>query len=103
MIIAKANLRIILYFDVLISNKTIRVNLEYKIHLKNVYLRILNKNTLHIKAHKYFTLNDAKKLLIEKDKWIKKHLENSWTSTLNHNKWMYCSDFYSYYHDLNMF
>ena len=76
MIIAKANLRIILYFDVLISNKTIRVNLEYKIHLKNVYLRILNKNTLHIKAHKYFTLNDAKKLLIDKDKWIKKHLEN---------------------------
>ena len=76
MIIAKANLRIILYFDVLISNKTIRVNLEYKRHLKNVYLRILNKNTLHIKAHKYFTLNDAKKLLIDKDKWIKKHLEN---------------------------
>jgi len=90
--IAKANLRIILNFDILIHNKKIRVHIEYKKSLKNVYLRIINNKTLQIKANEYFSLRDAKNFVKSKEKWIQKHLSKSLKNALQNNEFYFLGE-----------
>lgn len=74
LILSKNYLREILKFVVTINSNKIDVELIKKKNIKHCYLRILKKDFIQIKANNYFTLNDAKELLKNKESWLKKNI-----------------------------
>jgi len=59
-----------LSFQIEINKKIITVKLENKKNIKHCYLRVLNSDTLQIRANIYFTIYDAKELINRKIEWI---------------------------------
>jgi predicted metal-dependent hydrolase len=61
------------FFEINLNNTILNVELENKKHIKHCYLRVLKKDLIQIRANRYFTIGDAKDLIIRKKEWI---LEN---------------------------
>ena len=80
-------------FELDIDCQTLIVKLENKKNIKHCYLRVLDRNTVHIKANIYFTKNDAKNLIYKKIDWIKEGLEKyKAKSLLNENEFLYMGE-----------
>ena len=58
-------------FQIEINQKLVTVKLEKKRNIKHVYLRILNPNLIQIKTNIYYTLSDARDLVLKKIDWIR--------------------------------
>lgn len=76
-------------FQINIDSSVVTVELLNKRHVKHCYLRILDKNTVQIKANIYFTINDAKQLINKKLSWIEKHIKNLEDKSLEDNEFLY--------------
>ena len=64
-------------FEVLINNKIIFVEIVHKRRIKHCYLAIKSAQNLQIRAHKSYTINDAKKLIKNKENWLLKHINST--------------------------
>jgi predicted metal-dependent hydrolase len=65
------------------------VNLENKKHIKHCYLRIINNKEVQIRANIYFSIEDAKELLLRKKAWILTSLEQSSKNILKDDEFLY--------------
>ncbi len=80
-------------FELDIDCQTLTVKLENKKNIKHCYLRVLDSNTLHIKANIYFTKNDAKNLIYKKKDWIIEGLEKyKAKKIINENEFLYMGE-----------
>ncbi|NCB13271.1 MAG: M48 family peptidase, partial [Erysipelotrichia bacterium] len=70
-------------FQIEIEEKIITVELKNRKNIKHCYLRILKENLIEIKANRYFTLYDAKKLIEKKSEWIKSSIKKLSKNSLN--------------------
>ncbi len=61
-------------FKVLLREKEVDAKLINKRNVRHCYLRIIEDNSIQITANKYFSLDDAKNLILKKEDWILKHL-----------------------------
>lgn len=76
-------------FEIKINNKPITVKLEKRNGMKHCYLRILNSEVLQIRANRYFTIDDAKKLIEKKLNWIEKNIERLSLNKLKKDEFYY--------------
>lgn len=93
-------------FKIKVNNKFITVKLEKKAKIKHCYLRILSSEVLQIRANRYFTLDDAKKLVEQKFSWIEKNIKKMSQNRLKEDEFYYlgvkyknldCRDLDSFY------
>ncbi|OCL84952.1 M48 family metallopeptidase [Arcobacter porcinus] len=75
-------------FTLFLNDNLVNVELLNKNHIKHCYLRVIKKDLIQIKANKYFTLSDAKKLIEEKKDWLSKNLEKKEEKELNEDEFM---------------
>lgn len=61
-------------FSVKIDNEDITVHFEKSKKRKRCYLRIIDAKTISIKAHGYYSLEEAKSLVHQKMSWLEKHI-----------------------------
>ncbi len=61
-------------FSVKIDNEDITVHFEKSKKMKQCYIRIVDAKTIRIKANWFYTIDDAKALIIRKKVWLEKHI-----------------------------
>ncbi|MDX9796657.1 MAG: SprT family zinc-dependent metalloprotease [Arcobacteraceae bacterium] len=61
-------------FSVKIDNEDITVHFEKSKKMKRCYIRIVDAKTIRIKAHWYYSLEEAKALIQQKMLWLEKHI-----------------------------
>jgi len=83
-----------LNFIVNLNSRNINVKLINKRNVKHCYLRVVENNMLQITANKYFTVDDAKKLINKKSDWILGHLSKA-TKNLLENEYYYLGEIYA--------
>lgn len=76
-------------FEINIDSKIINVKVINKINIKHCYLRVLKKDQIEIKANIFFTLKDAKALLVKKHNWLLKGLKRFDSSSLPINQFYF--------------
>ena len=76
-------------FEISLNDSLISVELQNKKHIKHCYLRILSKDLLQIKANRYFTIHDAKDLIIRKKEWILQNIKKVESKTLEDGYFLY--------------
>ena len=79
-------------FQIEIEEKIITVELKNRKNIKHCYLRILKENLIEIKANRYFTLYDAKKLIEKKSEWIKSSIKKLSKNRLNEDEFSYLGE-----------
>ncbi|CAM3588907.1 MAG: M48 family metallopeptidase [Aliarcobacter sp.] len=79
-------------FQIEIEEKIITVELKNRKNIKHCYLRILKENLIEIKANRYFTLYDAKKLIEKKSEWIKSSIKKLSKNSLNEDEFLYLGE-----------
>ncbi|RXJ85327.1 M48 family metallopeptidase [Arcobacter cloacae] len=79
-------------FQIEIEEKIITVELKNRKNIKHCYLRILKENLIEIKANRYFTLYDAKKLIEKKSEWIKSSIKKLSKNRLNEDEFLYLGE-----------
>lgn len=79
-------------FQIEIEEKIITVELKNRKNIKHCYLRILKENLIEIKANRYFTLYDAKKLIEKKFEWIKSSIKKLSKNSLNEDEFLYLGE-----------
>lgn len=80
-------------FTIDIDRKKINIKLINKRSVKHCYLRIIDNNMLQITANIYFTKEDAKKLIQNKQNWILRHL-NKISNNLEKGEYCYLGKVY---------
>lgn len=73
----------------IIEERFIDVSFIRKSNIKHVYLKIIDINSLEIRANKYFTIQDAKKLIVKKEAWILKAFERLNDKVANENEYYF--------------
>jgi predicted metal-dependent hydrolase len=81
-----------LSFQIEIEEKIITVELKNRKNIKHCYMRILKENLIEIKANRYFTLYDAKKLVEKKSEWIKSSIKKLTKNLLNEEEFFYLGE-----------
>ena len=81
-------------FDTKILNKTVTVKLIKKIRNRHTYLRIKNRELIEISSHLFFTVNDAKKLIENKRKWIENRISFEKKESLSSNEYLFLGEKY---------
>ena len=76
-------------FKTNIKEKSVNVFFENKKNLKNLYLKVIDDENIHIKAGKYFTVYDAKVFLEKKENWIYKKLDELQKISLQDDEFLY--------------
>lgn len=76
-------------FETNIKELKINVTFENKKTLKNLYLKVLDDENIHIKAGKYFTALDAKVFIEKKENWIYDKLVNQTKIKLKDDEFLY--------------
>ena len=62
-------------FEIIINNRKLNVELIQKKSIKYCYLSIKSAQQLQIRAHRFFTIEDAKALIDKKSIWLTKNLK----------------------------
>lgn len=62
-------------FEINLDNKKRTVQLINKKRMKHCYLALKSSNHIQIRAHHFFTLEDAKNLLEQKEAWLIKNIK----------------------------
>lgn len=75
-------------FSIVLNSNLVDVELLNKNNIKHCYLRVIKKDLIQIKANRYFTKNDAKKLIEDKKEWINSRLEREQEKSLNEDEFM---------------
>jgi len=78
-----------LSFQIEINQKLVTVKLEKKRNIKHVYLRILNPNLIQIKTNIYYTLSDARDLVLRKIDWIRDSILRLEEKNINSDEFLY--------------
>ena len=76
-------------FKTNIKELKINVTFENKKTMKNLYLKVIDDENIHIKAGKYFTALDAKNFIEKKEDWIYKKLINLNQIKLEDDEFLY--------------
>lgn len=76
-------------FQIEINQKLVTVKLEKKRNIKHVYLRILNPNLIQIKTNIYYTLSDARDLVLKKIDWIRDSILRLEEKNINSDEFLY--------------
>ena len=76
-------------FQIEINQKLVTVKLEKKRNNKHVYLRILNPNLIQIKTNIYYTLSDARDLVLKKIDWIRDSILRLEEKNINSDEFLY--------------
>ena len=76
-------------FQIEINQKLVTVKLEKKRNIKHVYLRILNPDLIQIKTNIYYTLSDARDLVLKKIDWIKDSILRLEEKNINSDEFLY--------------
>lgn len=79
-------------FQISLNDSLINVELENKKHIKHCYLRVLSKDLLQIKANRYFTIYDAKELVIRKKEWILENIKRVENKILEDGYFLYLGE-----------
>ncbi len=79
-------------FQISLNDSLINVELENKKHIKHCYLRVLSKDLLQIKANRYFTIYDAKELIIRKKEWILENIKRVENKILEDGYFLYLGE-----------
>lgn len=61
-------------FNITINNENITVEFVQASSVKHCYIKILDASTVRVKAHKSFTLTQAKEVIQKKYAWLEKHI-----------------------------
>ena len=75
-----------------IDDKKIEVKIERRKGMKYAYLRVLEANLIQIRANRYFDINDAKNLIVNKIEWIKKTIEKFEDKKIEENEFFYLGE-----------
>lgn len=70
------------------NSSFINIELKNKENIKHCYLRILKKDFIQIRANKYFTVDDAKKLILRKKTWIENNLKEMEKKALKEDEFL---------------
>ncbi len=76
-------------FKTSVKELEINVTFENKKTIKNLYLKVIDDENIHIKAGKYFTPLDAKSFIEKKEDWIYKKLKNLNQIKLQDDEFLY--------------
>ena len=79
-------------FNIILEACLLNVELQNKKHIKHCYLRIIDKNSLQIKANRYFSIDDAKALIIRKKSWILENIKNIEDKTLEDGVFLFLGE-----------
>lgn len=80
-------------FELDIDCQTLIVKLENKKNIKHCYLRVIDANTVHIKANYYFSKFDATNLIYKKKAWILDGLQRFKSkNTLENDEFLYLGE-----------
>lgn len=75
-------------FEIFVNNSYVKVELENKKHIKHCYLRVLKKDLINIRANRYFTIDDAKRLINRKLDWIENSIINLRDKSLDEKEFL---------------
>jgi predicted metal-dependent hydrolase len=81
-----------LNFNIILEACLLNVELQNKKHIKHCYLRIIDKNSLQIKANRYFSIDDAKALISRKKSWILENIKNIEDKTLEDGVFLFLGE-----------
>lgn len=76
-------------FQIEINQRLVTVKLEKKRNIKHVYLRILNPDLIQIKTNIYYTLSDARDLVLKKIDWIRDSILRLEEKNINSDEFLY--------------
>jgi predicted metal-dependent hydrolase len=91
-ILSNNNLRNSLSFQIEINKKIVNIKLENKKNIKHCYLRILDANSIQIRANIYFTINDAKELINRKKDWIESSILKMIKKSINDDEFFFLGE-----------
>ncbi len=87
--LSKLYLRIKLKFQVKLNNRCVNIHLVRKRNTKHLYLRIKDIDLVQVSSNNSFTKQDCLDLVIKKQNWILKHLENKRKNLLEDNEFYF--------------
>lgn len=76
-------------FETIVKDLKINVKFEKQKRMKNLYIRVIDKENIHIKAGQYFDVMDAKIFIDKKQEWIYTKLNELEKITLKDDEFMY--------------
>lgn len=79
-------------FEIILNNSTVVVQVENKKHIKHCYLRVIKNNLIQIRANRYFTLSDAKDLVLRKKDWLENSLKIMERKAINEDEFLYLGE-----------
>jgi predicted metal-dependent hydrolase len=78
-----------LEFETIVKDLKINVKFEKQKRMKNLYIRVIDKENIHIKAGQYFDVMDAKIFIDKKQEWIYTKLNELEKITIEDDEFMY--------------
>ena len=79
-------------FEINLNDSLVEVELQNKKHIKHCYLRVVKKNSIQIRANRYFTIYDAKDLIDRKKEWILENLKRVENKALEDGYFLYLGE-----------
>ena len=76
-------------FETIVKDLKINVKFEKQKRMKNLYIRVIDKENIHIKAGQYFDVMDAKIFIDKKQEWIYTKLNELEKITIEDDEFMY--------------
>lgn len=76
-------------FSIKIDNVDITVYFEKSKKMKQCYMKIIDANTIRIKANWFYTLEDAKALVERKKAWLEKHIVQLKAKSIKSNEFYF--------------
>lgn len=76
-------------FETIVKDLKINVKFEKQKRMKNLYIRVIDKENIHIKAGQYFDVMDAKIFIEKKQEWIYTKLNELEKITIEDDEFMY--------------
>lgn len=76
-------------FQYKIESQILTVEIINKKNIKHCYLRVLKKDFIQIRAHRFFTEDDAKSLLEDKKSWLIKQIQKQIKNELKEYEFLY--------------
>jgi predicted metal-dependent hydrolase len=84
-----------------IDKKSVNVHFTTSAKIKHCYLKIVNENSITIRANKHYSLHDAKALIAKKHQWIAKHIQALNLKKLSEHECYFLGKLYEKSHLLN--